>query len=154
MYFQHYICIYTYIRVGLLFLVPWISWYSFCGKLWEWILFAIWTYAYVYIYVLLCVNVKKMENVQVEEYTYYTRTWSHVHTKMCKFCGLYSWSLTHTLCNPNINEAISFLFRNSLFGSEGSEIECSCSRTKRRRKLLTYGMIHISAFFSSRVHII
>ncbi|XP_033148190.1 uncharacterized protein LOC103869040 [Brassica rapa] len=35
--------------------------------------------------------------------------------KMCMFCGLYSWSLTHTLCNPNNKTSI---VHSSRFGSE------------------------------------
>lgn len=51
----------------------------------------------------------------------------------------------NTHCNPNSNKSISWLFHNSLFGLEGSYIECSCSRTKQRKKLVD-GMIHIYLF--------
>ena len=63
------------------------------------------------IYIRVCISLclcRNIDNVQEEDYTYYTRTWSHVHTKMCMFCGLYSWSLTHTLSNPNNKNSIHY----------------------------------------------
>ncbi|XP_002883362.2 uncharacterized protein LOC9321568 [Arabidopsis lyrata subsp. lyrata] len=69
------------------------------------------------------------------------RTSSHVHTKMCKFYGLYSWSLTHILCNSNNDKSISLLsfwFREFILRMIMLEVET-------KKKFLN-GMIHISVF--------
>ncbi|XP_024015758.1 LOW QUALITY PROTEIN: uncharacterized protein LOC112089026 [Eutrema salsugineum] len=65
---------------------------------------------------------------------------------MCMFCGLYSWSLIHTLCNKNSKNSISLLLLLS-FWFGGFNIKCSCPRTETKKKLVK-DMIHIYVLFS------
>ncbi|EOA33155.1 hypothetical protein CARUB_v10016496mg [Capsella rubella] len=75
---------------------------------------------------------------------------------MCMFCGLYLWSLIHTLCNSNSDESI---LHTSLFGLEGScidRINVHAQRSKTKKKVLIYqhDYSYICFFLSSLVHII
>ncbi|KAF8114664.1 hypothetical protein N665_0034s0005 [Sinapis alba] len=72
--------------------------------------------------------------------------------KMYMFCGLYSWSLTHKLCNPNNKTLIPLLVHSSHFGSESSYMECSCSRNETEEKLVS-NIIHMYMCFSHYLYI-
>ncbi|AEE76632.1 hypothetical protein AtNW77_Chr3g0181661 [Arabidopsis thaliana] len=60
---------------------------------------------------------------------------------MCMFCGLYLWSLTHTLCKSNNDKSISLLsfwFRGFIHRMFMLEV--------KTKKIILNGMIHISVF--------